>query len=458
MGLARGKPLGLLSRLRRGNAVALTYWKEAAMPRVVLIGTLATVALPLLAGRASADIIQYESLDLAVASADLVIRGDVVAIDTRKGDNGVVWNRLTVKVAETIKGEELKEVSFLVREDPFAAGGTGWRNLRDEMFFCLDALKVPQGPFRVDYSLRGGWLFWALPLTGAPGTRLPIYSIDFKALTSAKEILAAARAAAEAPAGKAKSRLEWIVDRSDVLMPHAVLYPDSERVREAARKHKVELVTLPVAAASAGGKELSARAQPQIDVVGAGETAMELAGTTKDPDARWMAIRILGSLRYERAIPLLLRSLSDPHHYVRSNAARALGDMKITAAAKPLTELLQNEKNGGVIQQTSLALANLGCADALPALKGAAKHEDVQTRMWVLQAIGRLGNKRDVLFLAGHLDDPSQSVQAVAAQAIEQITGADFGFPRRSGPSSPDEGLRRARAWWAEHKGEYGGR
>ena len=237
-----------------------------------------------------------------------------------------------------------------------------------------------------------------------------------------------------------------------------MLYPDSERVREAARKHKVELVTLPVAAASAGGKELSARAQPQIDVVGAGETAMELAGTTKDPDARWMAIRILGSLRYERAIPLLLRSLSDPHHYVRSNAARALGDMKITAAAKPLTELLQNEKNGGVIQQTSLALANLGCADALPALKGAAKHEDVQTRMWVLQAVGRLGDKRDVPFLAGYLDDPSQSVQASAAQAIEQITGADFGFPKRSGPSSPDEGLRRARAWWAEHKGEYGRR
>ena len=125
-------------------------------------------------------------------------------------------------------------------------------------------------------------------------------------------------------------------------------------------------------------------------------------------------------------------------------AARALGDMKVAAAAKPLTKLLENEPNGGVIQQVSLALANLGCADSIPALKGAAKHEDVQTRMWVLQAVGRLGGKRDVLFLAGYLDDPSQSVQASAAQAIEQITGADFGFPKRSGPSSPDEGLRRA--------------
>jgi hypothetical protein len=68
------------------------------MSRVAFITALATVALPLLTGRASADIIQYESLDLAVASADLVIRGEVAAIDTRKGDHGVVWNRLTVKI------------------------------------------------------------------------------------------------------------------------------------------------------------------------------------------------------------------------------------------------------------------------------------------------------------------------------------------------------------------------
>jgi hypothetical protein len=213
---------------------------KAAMSRFALIAALATVAVALLTGRASADIIQYESLDLAVASADLVIRGEVVAIDTRKGDNGIVWNQLTVQVTETIKGEKLKEVRFLVREDPFAARGAGWRNLRDELLFCLNALKTPEGPFRVDYFLRGGWFFWAVPLTGAPGARLPIYSTDFRGLTDPKEILAAARAAAD-PAGKAKSRLEWIVQGPGILMPHAVLYPDSERVREAAQKRKVRL-------------------------------------------------------------------------------------------------------------------------------------------------------------------------------------------------------------------------
>jgi hypothetical protein len=214
------------------------------MSQIAVVAALATVAVPLLAGRAAADLMQCESLDLAVASAGLVIRGEVVAIDTRKGDNGVVWNQLTVKVTETIKGEKLENVSFLIREAPFANWRAAWRNLQDEMFFCLNAVKKSEGPFQLDYSVRdGNYLgIWAVPLNGTPGTRLPIYSTDFKALTDAKAILAAARKAAKAPAGKAKSRLEWIVQGRDVLWPHSVDYPDSEPVREAAQKRQVDLL------------------------------------------------------------------------------------------------------------------------------------------------------------------------------------------------------------------------
>jgi hypothetical protein len=212
------------------------------MYRFAVIAAIGIGIVHAIPGRGIADIIQYESLDLAVASADLVIRGRVAKIVSQKGENGVVWNRITVKVAETIKGEKLKEVTFLVREAPLEPQGTTWRNLRDELLFCLNGLKVAEGPFRVDYVLRGGWIAWALPLTGAPGTRLPVYSINFKSLTGPKEILAAARAAAEAPAGKAKSRLEWIVQGPATLKPHAVLYPDSERVRKAARKRQIDLL------------------------------------------------------------------------------------------------------------------------------------------------------------------------------------------------------------------------
>ncbi len=164
-------------------------------------------------------------------------------------------------------------------------------------------------------------------------------------------------------------------------------------------------------------------------------------------------VRILGYLRYQPAIPVMLTLLSDPHHDVRSNAARALGDMRVAAAAKPLTELLKTETDGGVIQQTALALANLRHADAVPVLKAAVGHEDVQTRMWVLQAVGRLGGKKDVEFLAHYLlTDPSTSAQKSAAEAIEQIVDVDFGFTKQPGLSSPAVGLERAKKWWDEHK------
>jgi hypothetical protein len=107
------------------------------------------------------------TVDTSVFNASRIRR--VYGTHATKGDPGVVWNRLTVQVTETIKGEKLKEVSFLVREDPFTNPGTGWRNLRDEMLFCLNALKHPEGPFRVDYALRGGWFFWAVPLAGGTG-------------------------------------------------------------------------------------------------------------------------------------------------------------------------------------------------------------------------------------------------------------------------------------------------
>lgn len=137
------------------------------MIRFVLIAAVVLVLVQVGPGRAAADIIQYESLDLAVVAADLVVRGEVTEIVSQKGENGVVWNRVTVKVAETIKGKQAREVTFLVHQIPFTGRTTPWRNQRREMLFCLNALKSPQGPFRVDYVLHEGFISWAIALDGA---------------------------------------------------------------------------------------------------------------------------------------------------------------------------------------------------------------------------------------------------------------------------------------------------
>jgi hypothetical protein len=138
-----------------------------------------------------------------------------------------------------------------------------------------------------------------------------------------------------------------------------------------------------------------------------------------------------------------------------ANAARALGEIKDRSASSSLIRLLGHEKDGGVIEQTTLALRMLGAKEAVPSLKKVAPHPSTQTRCWVLQAIGTLGGKKDVPFLAKYLYDANETIDMFAAQAIEEITGQDFGFPKQSGPMSPQQGIERARRWWEISKTSF---
>ena len=187
-----------------------------------------------------------------------------------------------------------------------------------------------------------------------------------------------------------------------------------------------------------------------------GSALLQLAKTTTDIDTKWMAIRGIGTLKYKRATPFLLKSLLSEYPYVRANSARALGDMKANSAKQPLIKLLRGEQDGGVIEQTSLALQMMGAKEAVPVLKSKASHPSSQTRMWIFQAIGVLGSKDDVPFLAEHLHGENSIVSMSAAQAIETIMGVDFGFPKRDGPFSPEDGVKNARLWWASHKSSWG--
>ncbi len=188
-----------------------------------------------------------------------------------------------------------------------------------------------------------------------------------------------------------------------------------------------------------------------INVDSAGQSALEIVRTTMDPEVKWRAIRVLGALRYEPSVPELVYALGHYSPPVRANAARALGDMGAKGAVDSLVALLDGEADGGVIQQTSLALQLLAAKDAVPALRAAANHRDPQTRGWVLAAVGELGGRRDAAFLAAFLDDPDLGVQSSAAEALQQLTGVKFGLPE-GGLSDASAPVDRAKAWWAAHK------
>lgn len=187
----------------------------------------------------------------------------------------------------------------------------------------------------------------------------------------------------------------------------------------------------------------------------AGPTLLRVALHANNTLTKWMSIRGIGMVKYGKAVPFLIHSLTDQHPYVRANAARALGEIRNGSPSLDLIRLLGHEKDGGVIEQTTLALQMLGAKEAVPNLKRAAPHPSSQTRCWVLQAIGTLGSKQDVPFLAKYFYDPNDIVGRCAAEAVEEITGQDFGLPRQSGITNPRQGIDQARQWWETNKASF---
>jgi HEAT repeat protein len=182
-----------------------------------------------------------------------------------------------------------------------------------------------------------------------------------------------------------------------------------------------------------------------------GESAMRIVVESKDDDARWHAIRKLGELKYRPAITLLIKSLSDSHHYVRANAARALSDMNVEEAKRPLVDLISVETDGGVIQQATLGIRKFKAREALPSLRKLTHHEDSQTRIWVLQTIGQFGSKNDIPLVASFLDSSSPE-SSFAAETLGHMVGQDFSIP--PGPSG-FENVQKAKIWWEANRAAY---
>lgn len=185
-----------------------------------------------------------------------------------------------------------------------------------------------------------------------------------------------------------------------------------------------------------------------------GKQLLLLAKTTNDSDTRWLAIRGLGMLKFRPAAPFLVESLQSSERYVRANAARALGELGYSAAAPALIHLLAVEQDGGVVEQTSLALMMTKTVAAIPTLESRMSHgasETPQTRCWLLGAIGGIGSANDLSFIAKYLDDSaagSVGVEECAAHAMAALSGEDFGVQNGSGLHDPMAPISKARQWW----------
>lgn len=200
------------------------------------------------------------------------------------------------------------------------------------------------------------------------------------------------------------------------------------------------------------GKERLLRTLTNQDA-GAGSALLRLAQSTKNSDTRWMAMRGMVTLRYTACAPFLEASLKDSDALVRANAARALGDLRIRTADKPLLVMFAAEQEPPAVEQASLALRMLDIKAAAPFVREKIPGFSGQTRVWLIQALGALGSVADVPFIAGYLDEKMSDI--AATEAIQELAGVSFG-PSTLGASTvlTPETLA-ARSWWSSHKYEW---
>ncbi len=183
---------------------------------------------------------------------------------------------------------------------------------------------------------------------------------------------------------------------------------------------------------------------------GAGTALVRLAQATANVDTRWMAMRGMATLHFKSATPFLEKSLRDSDALVRANAARALSDLRSTTSAGPLLEMFAVEREDAALQQGSLALWKLGIRAGAPAIRQKITDTTGQTRGWLIQALGRLGDRADVPLIASYLD--VEGADWSATEALQELTGVDFGIVTSGLMSYPPPSTLAARAWWRAHR------
>jgi len=186
---------------------------------------------------------------------------------------------------------------------------------------------------------------------------------------------------------------------------------------------------------------------------GAAAPLLRLAQATSNTDTRWMAMRGMGTLHCTACAAFLEASLKDSNEYVRANAARALGDLRITSASAHVLAAFAAEQERGAIEQESLALSLLRATASAPNIREKIPKYTAQTREWLIQALGKLGDPSDVPLIANYLDGRESDI---AGEAIEDLTGVSFG--PRPGPglgSNPSPFALTAREWWKAHKAAW---
>jgi HEAT repeat protein len=139
-------------------------------------------------------------------------------------------------------------------------------------------------------------------------------------------------------------------------------------------------------------------------------------------DVRSYAVEEIGKLHDQRAIPVLIRHLSDSNPYVRQNAAEALHEIGGPKAISALLKTLKDTQvEGTALLWAAGALAWMGQDEGLKFLLAQLKFDDVNVRADVARVLGFRPFPGALESLIYVLKDKDNWVRCVAIEAIGEL-------------------------------------
>lgn len=144
-----------------------------------------------------------------------------------------------------------------------------------------------------------------------------------------------------------------------------------------------------------------------------------LAFQDRDVNRRTKIVNILGKIKDNRAVILLIDAIRDESRIVRSQAAMALGNIKDTRAISPLIDALR-DRNAQVCEAVSNALVEIGQSAVVPLIM-AFQEGDIKFRSSIISILGEIKDERAIILLIEVLNDTSWVLRSEAAKALGNI-------------------------------------
>lgn len=150
------------------------------------------------------------------------------------------------------------------------------------------------------------------------------------------------------------------------------------------------------------------------------ETFIKRFTTSEESRIRWNLAYVLGELKSNNAIDVLISALRDQNGLVREQAARALGKIRDKRAVDALMRSLKSDERYDVREIAAWALGEIGDEGAIPALIDAIADEEIEVEDNAIDSLMRLATS-DSSLLIDALTRDNEQIQCGAMEVLSHL-------------------------------------